>query len=120
MKNLILIGRIIYGLPLAVFGILHFINADKMGSGVPYYFPGGIFWVYLTGVAFILASISITLNIHTKLSSLLLAIMLMFFILTIHLPGLFEANYMMHLGGMLKDLCMTGGALFISGYYSKK
>ena len=42
---------------MIVFGISHFQNPKDMLVFVPAFLPGGIIWVYVVGVAFILAAI---------------------------------------------------------------
>jgi hypothetical protein len=49
---------------------------------VPNFLPGGITWAYIVGAAFILVSISFLTNRYVKLSGYLLAVLLIFFILT--------------------------------------
>jgi len=44
-------GRFLYALPMAVFGIMHFMNGSAMSGMVP--IPGGVFWVYVTGAALV-------------------------------------------------------------------
>ena len=53
MKTLQIFGKYMYILPIAVFGIFHFMNADSMSGMVPQYLPYQVFWVYLTGAALI-------------------------------------------------------------------
>ena len=50
------IGRFLLAIPMAVFGVLHFMAADNMAPMVP--IPGGVIWVYVTGVALIAAAVS--------------------------------------------------------------
>lgn len=116
MKNLSKIGQIIFTVPMVVFGIMHFMNAGDMAGMVPSFIPGGVFWVYITGLALIAASVSIWINKLTFLASLLLGIMLMVFVLTIHLPGVMnEETMQMSMAMMLKDLGLAGGAFLIAG-----
>jgi uncharacterized membrane protein YphA (DoxX/SURF4 family) len=69
----------------------------------------------------IAASISILINKVSKLGALLLGILLLIFVFTIHLPGLFNPQMMqMALGGLLKDTAMAGAAIFLSGYFSEE
>lgn len=115
MNTLKIVARILFGIPFLVFGINHFIYADNMGNIVPHFIPGGIFWVYLTGLALILASISFIINKLVRISGILLAIMLLIFVLTIHIPGLFDANRMqLAMISMLKDLSLASASLFIA------
>jgi putative oxidoreductase len=104
-----LVGRVLFALPMAVFGLFHFTNGQAMAGVVPSYIPGGIIWVYITGIALIAAAVSIIIEKMTKLSGLLLGIMLAIFALAIHLPG-GEAS----MPSLLKDLALAGAAFYIS------
>lgn len=48
--------RIIFAIPFGVFGVMHLMAADKMQGIVPAYVPGGVIWVYITGVLLILGA----------------------------------------------------------------
>src|ERR1700741_2520751 len=57
------VGRVAYGIAIILFGILHFTNAEPLLRLIPPYLPGGLlFWVYLVGVALVLAGISIIIQ----------------------------------------------------------
>lgn len=111
------IGRFVYAIPFAIFGLFHFMNASAMAGMVP--FPGGVFWVYLTGVALIGASVALIIQKEVKLVALLLGIMLLIFALSIHLPGVISGGEGMQnsMSSMLKDLALSGAAFFVSGVY---
>jgi putative oxidoreductase len=113
------VARILFAVPFAVFGLLHLMSANNMAGMVPSWIPGGVFWVYLIGLALIAAAISIIMQKKAKLASLLLAALLAIFILTIHLPGIIGAAndmaMMMSMSGFLKDLGLAGGALTYAG-----
>ncbi len=115
MKNLGLIGKILYALPLVGFGFGHLGNAGAMAGMVPSWIPGGAFWVYLTGIALLLAAISIIINKKAKLATMLLGVMLLIFALTIHLPGMLGGNEA-SMPSFMKDLAMAGAAFFISAH----
>lgn len=109
-------GRVIFAIPMAVFGIEHFLIGEQMAGMVPSYIPGGIFWVYLTGAALLAAAISIISRKWIWWSSVLLFVLLLLFALTIHLPGLFNAQSMqMSMISLLKDLSLAGAALYVAG-----
>ncbi|MFW5886334.1 MAG: DoxX family membrane protein [Bacteroidota bacterium] len=122
MKTLTLTGRIMYGLPFAIFGIFHFMNTQGMTGLVPGFLPGAKFWVYLTGIAFLLAAISLFINKFTRIAMILFGIMLLIFVLTVHIPGLMNAEnqqaQMMAMTSLLKDTALSGAAFFIAGHYS--
>ena len=108
------LGRIIFALPFAVFGILHFMNASAMAGMVP--LPGGVFWVYLTGAAHLAAAISILTGKYARLACLLLGVMLLIFALSIHLPNLLGGDQQ-SMTNLLKDLALAGGAWAIADTY---
>jgi uncharacterized membrane protein YphA (DoxX/SURF4 family) len=108
------LGRILYALPFAVFGLFHFMNASAMAGMVP--LPGGVFWVYLTGVALIAASISMLIGKYARLAALLLGVMLLIFALSIHLPNLLGGDQQA-MSSLLKDVALAGAAWAIADTY---
>ncbi|RMH64541.1 MAG: DoxX family membrane protein [Bacteroidetes bacterium] len=117
---LLKIGRIIYAIPFAIFGLFHFMNAGAMAGMVP--LPGGVFWVYLTGVALIAASVAILINRYARLACQLLGVMLFIFALSIHLPGVLgaadEAAMALSMTSLLKDIALGGAAWAISDTFA--
>ncbi len=111
------IGRYLYALPFAVFGIFHFMNAGQMAGMVP--IPGGVFWVYLTGIAFLAFCVSIIIETKVRLAGILLGIMLLIFVLSIHLPAVIGGEMQPSMTNLLKDLALAGGAWFIAGTYEE-
>ena len=115
MKNLGMIGKILFCIPFLAFGIMHLMSGNQMAGMVPAYFPGGVVWIYITGLAEILAAVSILTGKQTKLATMLLGVMLIIFVLTIHLPGISDpATQQMAMSGLLKDLGLAGAALMMS------
>jgi putative oxidoreductase len=117
MKNLATFGRILFGLPFGIIGLNHFLMKDVFLGMMTSFVPGGGFTIMLTGVILILASISIIINKYVVITCYSLASLLLLFIITIHLPGLFSGNYEMALFGLLKDTGLMGGAIMIAAYY---
>ena len=81
------IAVIILAIVLIVFGIYHFIQPRIMMNFVPNFLPGGIKWVYVVGIAFILTGIAFILHKWVKIAGYLLALLLICFVLLIHLPN---------------------------------
>lgn len=116
MKNLTTIGRILFAIPFAVFGINHFLFLDFYIGNITSFIPLGPYTVMLTGVFLIMASISIIINKYIELSTILLAVLLFIFIVTIHIPGLFiKENFPVAFIELLKDTSLMGGSLLIAG-----
>ena len=111
MLNISGIGKYLFAVPMLIFGLLHFLGADAMAVNVP--IPGGVFWVYFTGLALLLAGASIIIKKYDALSSFLLAILMLVFVFTIHLPGAMAGGEMaqIYMASILKDLALAGGSL---------
>ncbi|HMU46914.1 MAG TPA: hypothetical protein PKC72_11125 [Chitinophagaceae bacterium] len=121
MKHYHIISRIaiyILAIVLIVFGINHFMHPRDLMGYVPVWLPGGITWVYVVGVAFILVGLSYFTNQYVKLTSYLLAILLLVFILTIHLPNYNNSGSaemrQIALVNLLKDSAIMAFALHIA------
>ena len=65
---------------------MHLMAADKMQGMVPSFIPGGVIWVYITGVLLILGASGFVINKSVQLAGYLLGGLMLIFILTIHLP----------------------------------
>ncbi len=114
MKSLAIIGRILFALPFGIIGLNHFLMTNVFLGMMSSFIPGGAFTVLFTGVLLILASISIILNKFVKITCFSLAGLLLIFITTIHIPGLFTVNAELALVELLKDTALMGGALMIA------
>lgn len=114
----LLIGRIFLAIPFIVFGALHLMGADKMAGMVPSWVPGGVLWVYITGLAMLAAGVAFVLNKQAKLAGQLTALLMLIYILTLHHPGMMSAPdemaAQMSLMAILKDFGLAGGALLIA------
>jgi putative oxidoreductase len=107
------LARWLFAVPFGMFGLMHFAFGSQMAGMVPV--PGGLFWVYLTGVALVAAAVSVVTGKLTRVAGPLLALMLLGFVALIHGPGLMnEATMQMSMTSMLKDLALAGGALLAS------
>ncbi|MCF6359813.1 MAG: DoxX family protein [Cyclobacteriaceae bacterium] len=106
-------GLIIYSIPLLAFGLGHLTNAGQMVGMVPSWMPFGVVWVYLTGLALIAAAVSFLINKKVELAGKLLALMLIIFVVTMHIPSLIAGNESA-MPMVFKDLAMAGAALYFS------
>jgi putative oxidoreductase len=104
---------------MIVFGIYHFMYPRNLLLFVPPDLPIGINWVYIVGVAFILAAVAFILNKGVKIAGYLLAGMLLVFVIIIHVPNYREAgDELMRQGALinaLKDAAIAAFALHIAG-----
>lgn len=115
MNGLRVAGRIIFGLIMVAFGIMHLMNAKQMAGMIPSAIPGGIFWIYFTAFAYMAAAISFFINRITFWSGILLAILLLVITFTIELPMVLNPKTMSEgLIGILKNFGLVAGLLFIA------
>jgi len=83
------IARWMLGLPPITFGLGHLINLPVYGRFVPHWVPFGLFWVVLTGTAFLLAGCAIITKIQDVLAARMLALMLFLFEFIVEIPPVF-------------------------------
>ena len=131
MKYLTTIGRILFALPFGILGLNHFLMQSYYTGMISTFIPGGGYTIIITGLALIAACISIIAKKYIQISCLLLALLLFIFILTIHIPGLFDSNPVKILNmdtkvstlaliELFKDISLMGGALMIAGIYREE
>jgi putative oxidoreductase len=117
--SLFKIGVIVYALVIGIFGINHFVKVTAMQSMVPTFLPGGVFWVYLTGIALVAAAISFLTGKYTRLAGILLCIFLLVIVFTVHLPAVMHAPdenaSRFPMTNLMKDIGLAAGALMIAG-----
>lgn len=118
MTPLPTVGRYLYAIPMAVFGLFHFLRGSAMAAMVPV--PGGVLWVYLTGLALLAAALAIVTGKQARLATQLLGLMLLIFAVSIHLMGVINAPdaaaQQASMSNMLKDTALAGSAWFMSGH----
>lgn len=120
MKNLTSIGRILFAIPFALFGINHFIMLDYYLGIITSFIPLGAYTIILTGLMLIIVSISIIVKKFIRLSTIILASLLFIFIITIHIPHLFNGgDQTATIIALLKDISLMGGSLMIAGIYDE-
>ena len=111
------IAVIILGIVLICFGLYHFINPQTLVGYVPDFIPGGIIWVYVVGAAFILAGLAFILHRQVQIAGYLLALLLITFVLTVHLPNYLNSGSadmrQMAFVSLLKDMALAAFALYI-------
>lgn len=102
--------KMLYFIPLAVFGIMHFVFPHYFDFLVPAFIPGGTFWVYFSGVALTASSTAIIINVIPKVAAFCLILFVFTFITTVDIPGVFfgEDKFRFFIS-LLKDISLFGG-----------
>jgi putative oxidoreductase len=110
------IARILFSIPFLVFGVSHFAKADMMASMVPSFLPGGVLWIYLSGVLLLVGAASFISGRYMHIVGYAVAAFLLFMIVTVHLPLMSNpAMQQMAFSGFMKDAGLAGGALLLAG-----
>lgn len=103
---------------MIAFGIYHFMRPQNMVIFVPQFLPGGIVWVYIVGIAFILAGLSFITNVQVRVAGYLLFFLLMIFVLAIHIPNYINSGdkelQQLALINALKDTAIAAFALHVA------
>jgi uncharacterized membrane protein len=86
-------GRILLALALLIVGIQHFMFAGFLASLITAWIPFKLFWAYFVGVAFLATSVSLLLNIETRLACTLLGFMFLFWVIFLHAPRVIADPY---------------------------
>ncbi len=111
MNGVLNLGKYLFAIPFAVFGVMHLFNADAMAGMAPF---GGAIMVYITGLALIAAAVSILIGKKDKLATALLGVMLILTALLVHATGLANAAdemaANMSMSNLLKDIALAGAA----------
>ena len=111
-----LVGRLLFAIPLVMFGISHFTRAGAMAGMVP--LPGQIYWVYATGFFLLAGATGILTDYDRKgpLAAFWTGILILVFAFLIHLPGMGASGSMI---AFFKDLGLAGGAFILAGSYKR-
>lgn len=122
MNAFLSLGRWLFAIPFAVFGLFHFMNAQPMADYVvPAYMPAKVIWVYLSGAGLIAATVSMLIGKYDKLATTLLAVFLLLLVVMVHLPGAMAGGptAQTSVSMLLKDLSLAGAAMMYALNYAK-
>lgn len=122
MNAFLSLGRWIFPLPFAIFGLMHFMNAQMMADYVvPAYMPMKTIWVFLSGAGLIAAAVSMYIGKYDKLATTLLAVMLLLIVLMVHLPGAMAGGdgATTSMSMLLKDAGLMGACMLYAQSLAK-
>src|SRR5258708_18874900 len=104
-------GRLFFAIPMAVFGSEHFTITADIASLVPRWIPAHTFWVYLVGLAFLCAALSIATLVQARLAAALVGMTFLIFVLTMDMPGtIAHPHNRLFWVLTLRELAFSGGA----------
>lgn len=104
--------RILYFLPLTLFGVMHFALPKYFEFLVPSFVYGGVFWVYFSGFALTAAGIAIMANIIPRIAAICLLVFVLTFIATVDIPEfIFGEDKHRFFISFLKDISLFSGTV---------
>jgi uncharacterized membrane protein len=115
IQKVVALGPVFIGAPMAVFSAEHFTATKIIAGMVPGWIPGHVFWALLVGVCLLAAALSIAARKQAWLSSALLGVMILLFVLLIHIPNIAGAPHERILWVVaLRDLTFSAGAFSLA------
>ena len=104
-------GRLLFAIPMAVFGSEHFTATVAIATLVPRWIPAHTFWVYLVGLAFLCAALSIAVLVQARLAAALVGMTLLIFVFVMDMPAVIANPGDRFFWALaLRQLAFSGGA----------
>jgi uncharacterized membrane protein YphA (DoxX/SURF4 family) len=108
-------GRLFFAIPLAVFGSEHFTATANVAALVPRWIPAHTFWVYLVGLAFLCAAVSIAVLVQARLAAALVGMTFLIFVFVMDMPGVIaQPGNRFFWALALRQLAFSGGAFALA------
>jgi uncharacterized membrane protein len=108
-------GRLFFAIPMAVFGSEHFTATADIAALVPRWIPAHTFWVYLVGLGFLCAALSIAVLIQARLAAALVGMTLLIFVFVMDLPAVVVHPHNRFFWALaLRELAFSGGAFALA------
>jgi uncharacterized membrane protein len=104
-------GRLFFAIPMGVFGTEHFTVTAGIAALVPRWIPAHTFWVYLVGVGFLCAALSIAVLVQARLAAALVGMTFLIFVFVMDIPGVVAKPGNRFFWALaLRQLAFSGGA----------
>jgi uncharacterized membrane protein YphA (DoxX/SURF4 family) len=114
-------ARWMLGVPPILFGLGHLISLPAYARFFPHWLPFGLFWIVLTGIAFLLAGIAIVSGVRDVLAARLLALMLLVFEFTVEIPPVFVQPHSQGAwGGAVYNLTAIGACWIFAEFVASR
>jgi uncharacterized membrane protein len=120
-ENAVIAARWMLGVPPILFGLGHLVSLHAYARFMPHWVPFGLFWIVVTGTAFLLAGIAIVSGVRDVLAARLLALMLLIFEFTVEIPPVFGQPHSQGAwGGAVYNLTAIGACWIFAEYVVRR
>ena len=115
-----IIGRILFAVPLLIFGVQHFLYSSFIATLVPSWLFGRVFWANFVGVAFLAAGLSILTGVWATLGASWLGAMFLLWVVMLHAPRVATAPHDSNeWTSAIVALAMAGGAFLVAASFDR-
>lgn len=118
------LGRLLFGVSLPVFGVLHLIYGPGTARLIPAFYPFPLFLAYFTGAAKIAAGLAIALGRVPRIAAMLTALLYAIYALTLHIPRQFIGRppdaQRAGSTSMFVAIAFCGAALIVAGAVQRR
>jgi uncharacterized membrane protein len=109
------VGRYFIAIPMAIYGVQHFIYLQFVADFIPAWIPGHMFWACFTGVALIAAAVGIILKQWDRWAATLLGSMIFLWVILLHTSRLAAKPYdQAEWRGIFQALAMSSFAFVLA------
>jgi uncharacterized membrane protein len=109
------VGCWLFALSLIVFGYQHYLYATFIATLIPAWIPVHLFWVYFTGVGFVVTGLAILVEKYrARLAATWLGIMFLLWFVLLHIPRAVTKNTRDEWNSAFVALAMAGASFIIA------
>ena len=109
-RHAVAAARLVFGVCAIIFGLSHFAYVDFTAKMVPAWLPMRTALAYATGAAHVAAGVAIATGVLRRLAAALLALMMGFFVVLVHIPAVLASQGSLLELTFLFDACALCGA----------
>lgn len=107
-------GRILYGIPLALTGLIYLINPQGTVESLTSFLPGGHLMIYMGGILWVLLGLAVTFAVKTRWALWGIIGLLCAYLVLIHVPAATAGEHLNIVWfELLRSLSLMGGAFFL-------
>jgi len=108
-------GCWLFALSMIVFGYQHYLYATFIATLIPAWIPGHLFWVYFTGVGFVVTGLAILVEkFGARLAATWLGIMFLLWFVLLHIPRAVTKNTRDEWNSAFVALAMAGASFIVA------